>query len=89
MHAALFSLHAEKQVCGIFYCLCTWDVIGSGKKEMNSMKSDTRYPRIKRISVYDDEVSAYYLIARSGERVVIENRAAKEKKFILLLAERR
>lgn len=53
------------------------------------MKSDTRYPRIKRISVYDDEVSAYYLIARSGERVVIENRAAKEKKFILLLAERR
>ena len=45
------------------------------------MKTDTRYPRIKRISVYDDEVSAYYLIARSGERVVIENRAAKEKKF--------
>lgn len=53
------------------------------------MKTDTRYPGIKRISVYDDEVSAYYLIARSGERVVIENRAAKEKKFILLLAERR
>ena len=50
--------------------------------------SDTRYPKTQRIRIYticDEELAEYSRIIRPGERIIIENRAAKSNTLILIL----
>ncbi len=49
--------------------------------------SDTRYPKTKRIRIYticDEELAEYCRIIRPGERIIIENRAAKPGAITLI-----
>lgn len=47
--------------------------------------SDTRYPMTRRIRIYDEDLADYYCIARPGEKIIFENRAANSSKLILIL----
>lgn len=49
--------------------------------------SDTRYPQTQRIrvyTIYDEELAEYCRIIHPGERIIIENRAAKPRAVTLI-----
>ncbi len=49
--------------------------------------SDTRYPKTQRIRIYticDEELAEYSRIIRPGERIIIENRAARAGAITLI-----
>lgn len=46
--------------------------------------SDTRYPA-RRMTIYDPEIREIGFIIKPGERVIIENRAADQKKSMIMI----